>query len=452
MSKRARNLVFGALGLAVVIVTFAVVLPKIANYGDVWEIVKNLEAKWLLLLAGVVVLNIVTYAPPWMLALPGLPFRQALPFTQASTAFTYIAPGGGLVGMAGSFGLLRAWGFESGEVARAVAITGIWNQLSNLLLPVVAVTLLSIEGGQDALLTTAAVVGAVIFTVVVGALALILWTDGLAHSVGGLAERVVNRLLRIVRRGPVAGWPDGLVGFRQDTVGLIRRRWLLLTLAAVAGNLAVFLVLLVSLRAVGVSSDEVTWVEAFAGWSLGRALQLIPLTPGGVGPVELGLTGLLVGLGGSNVEVVAAVLVYRAFTVLPTLLLGLATLGARRWLRPDRDEEGLDDAKGKCPAGEGSEPQGRDVEALRGDFERLRDRGVATTLAPPDEQAGSADTGRAELFEAPERELTVPEPIPVPEPVSELTEREPVTQPATDAPVAEAEEPRSGWLGRLLGR
>ena len=110
MSKRARNLVFGALGLAVVVVTFAVVLPKIANYGDVWEIVKNLDAKWLLLLAGVVVLNIVTYAPPWMLALPGLPFRQALPFTQASTAFTYIAPGGGLVGMAGSFGLLREIG------------------------------------------------------------------------------------------------------------------------------------------------------------------------------------------------------------------------------------------------------------------------------------------------------------------------------------------------------
>ena len=214
MSKRARNLVFGALGLAVVIVTFAVVLPKIADYGEVWEIVKSLEAKWLLLLAGVVVLNIVTYAPPWMLALPGLPFRQALPFTQASTAFTYIAPGGGLVGMAGSFGLLRAWGFESGEVARAVAITGIWNQLSNLLLPVVAVTLLSIEGGQDALLTTAAVVGAVIFTVVVGALALILWTDGLAHSVGGArrtrrepapphrASRPGRRLARRARRLP----------------------------------------------------------------------------------------------------------------------------------------------------------------------------------------------------------------------------------------------------------
>ena len=361
-----RTLVFGAIGIGVVVVTFAVVLPRIADYGEVWEIVTSLDTKWLLLLFAAVLLNIVTFAPPWMIALPGLPFRQALPFTQASTAFTYIAPGGGIVGMAGSFGLLRAWGFESGEVARAVAITGIWNQLSNLLLPVVAVTLLSIEGGQDALLTTAAVVGAIVFTVAVGALALILWTDSLAQSVGALAERLVNRLLRVVRRGPVSRWPDGLVRFRQDTVGLIRRRWWLLTLAAIAGNLAVFLVLLVSLRAVGVSSSEITWIEAFAGWSLGRALQLIPLTPGGVGPVELGLTGLLVGLGGSNAEVVAAVLVYRAFTVLPTLLLGLATIGAWRWLRPDRGEEGVDDATRNPPAGEGAEPQGRDVEGAQG--------------------------------------------------------------------------------------
>lgn len=361
MSRRTRNLVFGAVGVAVVVVTFAVVLPRIADYGDVWAVVKTLDGAWLLALLGAVVLNLVTFAPPWMLALPGLRFRQALPFTQASTAFTYIAPGGGIVGMAGSFGLLRMWGFGSGDVARAVAITGIWNQLSNLLLPVVAVTLLSIEGGRDAVLTTAAVIGAVVFTVAVGALALVLWTDGLARAVGDLAERLTNRLLGVLRRGPVEGWPDAFVEFRRSTVGLIRRRWHLLTVAAIAGNLAVFLVLLVSLRAVGIDSSQVTWIEAFAAWSLARALQLIPLTPGGVGPVELGLTGVLVGLGGPNAAVVAAVLIYRAFTVLPTLLLGLATIAAWRWLGPDRAEEGVDAAVGNRPAGEGAEPQGRDV-------------------------------------------------------------------------------------------
>lgn len=346
MRRRRHQFVLGALGLAIVVVTFAVVLPKIANYGDVWAVVRELDRMWLLALAAAVVVNVVTYAPPWMLALPGLRFRQALPFTQASTALTYVAPGGGIVGMAGSYGLLRTWGFGSAEVARAVTLTGVWNQLANLLLPVIGVLLLSIEGGRDAVLTTAAVVGGSVFTVAAGILALVLWSNALALGIGELLERLVTRLLRVVGRGPAVGWPDRLVAFRSGTVDLIRRRWPALTLAAVIGNLAVFAVLLVSLRALGIGSSQLTWIEAFAGWSLARTLQLIPLTPGGVGPVELGLTGILVGFGGPNAGVVAAVLVYRAFTVLPTVLLGLATMAAWRWLGP---EEGVGGAVGKRP-------------------------------------------------------------------------------------------------------
>ena len=351
MRGRRRQILFGALGLAVVVVTFVVVLPKIANYGDVWRVVKTLDTAWLLALFAAVVVNIVTFAPPWMIALPGLRFRQALPFTQASTAFTYIAPGGGIVGMAGSYGLLRMWGFGSSEVARAVTLTGVWNQLANLLLPVVAVLLLTIEHQSDAFLTTVAVIGAVVFGVAVCLLALVLWSDGLARGIGEAVESVVNRLRRVVRKRPLLGWPDRLVAFRRSTVDLIRRRWAWLTLAALLGNITVFLVLLVSLRAVGIGAGEVTWVEAFAAWSLARALQLIPLTPGGVGPVELGMTGILVGFGGANVEVVAAVLLYRAFTIVPTLLLGLGTIAAWRWLGPGRDREGVDTAAGNPPGG-----------------------------------------------------------------------------------------------------
>ena len=82
--------------------------------------------------------------------------------------------------------------------------------------------------------------------------------------------------------------------------------------------------------------------------------------------------------------------------------------------------------------------------ALRGDFERLRDRGVATTLARRDEQHAQPTPDEPESFEEPE--LIEPEGEPEPD------SAEPVTQPVTDAPVAEAEEPRPGWLGRLLGR
>jgi putative heme transporter len=351
VTSRPRQLVLAVLGLAVVVVTFAVVLPKIADYRDVWAVVRDLDPEWLLVFAAAVVVNVVTYAPPWMLALPGIRFRQALPFTQASTALTYVAPGGGIVGMAGSYGLLRTWGFRPGDVARAVTLTGVWNQLANLLLPVVAVLLLSIEGEQDAVLTTAAVVGGIVFTIGVGVLTLVFWSGAFARAVGDLAETLATRVLRALRRGPVAGWPERLVAFRDGTVGLIRRRWPALTVAAVVGNLAVFAILLVALRAVDIGASQLTWIEAFAGWSLARALQLIPLTPGGIGPVELGLTGILVGFGGPNAGVVAAVLLYRAFTVLPTLVLGLATIASWRWLGPPQGGGGLEAETGKRPDG-----------------------------------------------------------------------------------------------------
>jgi uncharacterized protein (TIRG00374 family) len=331
------------------VLTFAVVLPRIASYSDVWAVVRQLDTTWLLALGAAVVVNVVTYAPPWMIALPGLRFRQALPFTQASTALTYVAPGGGIVGMAGSYGLLRMWGFGSSDVARAVTLTGIWNQLANLLLPVLAVLLLALDEESSALLTTVAVIGAAVFAVAIVLLALVFWSDALARGIGDFCERALNRVLRALRPAKVVtGWDERLVHFRRATVDLIRRRWAWLTLAAILGNVTVFVVLLVSLRAVGIGAGE---IEAFAGWSLARALQLIPLTPGGVGPVELGMTGILVGFGGANAEVVAAVLIYRVFTVVPTLLLGLATMAAWRWLGPERDEEGVGEPAGNQPGG-----------------------------------------------------------------------------------------------------
>ncbi len=65
-----RAALFGA-GILIVVATFAFFLPKIANYGDVWAVVKTLSWEWIAVLLGAVVLNIATFAPPWMVALPG---------------------------------------------------------------------------------------------------------------------------------------------------------------------------------------------------------------------------------------------------------------------------------------------------------------------------------------------------------------------------------------------
>ena len=319
---------------ALVVAIFVFVLPRIADYGAVLSAIGSLSWQQSLLLAGVTALNVVTYAPPLMAALPGISFLRALVVTQASTASTYIAPGGAAVGIAVSFGMLRAWGFGTSAVALAVTVTGVFNQLFLLACPAIALMLLTFVGGSNALLVTVAVIGGIVFAIAVGAFAAALASEQLARRVGDAAARITSKVLGLVRRGPVGWNGDSLVTFRREAIGLLRARWWLLALATIAGQGTVFLVLLATLRVVGISSSEVSAIEAFASWSIVRLLGSLPVTPGGIGIVELGLTGALVGFGGKSSEVVAAVLLYRALTMLPTLILG--GIAAFVWKRMGR--------------------------------------------------------------------------------------------------------------------
>jgi uncharacterized protein (TIRG00374 family) len=340
-----------AIGLAVVVIvgTFVFVLPQFANYSEVWRQVKTLSWEWIVVLLGAVALNLVTFAPPWMAALPGLRFGSAFTVTQASTASTYVAPGGPAVGIGISAAMLLGWGFHADEVALAVTLTGIWNQLAILGFPALALALLTLTGGDRTALQTIATIGLALFVVVAGGFALALSSAPMARRVGNTAARVVNWALGCIRRGPVAWTGESLARFRSRAIGLLRRRWHVLTLATLAGQLSVFLVLLACLRALGVGAAEVSVVEAFAGWSLARVLGSIPITPGGLGIVELGLTTVLVGFGGNRAGVVAAVLLYRFLTIVPTL--GVGAVAAATWRRHRRADPSLPDPASPAPPG-----------------------------------------------------------------------------------------------------
>lgn len=329
-----RTALGGGLGIAVLVATFVFVLPRIANYRDVWAVVKNLSWAQIGLLLGATAVNLATYAPPWQAALPGISFRRAFVLTQASTASTYVLPGGAAVGMGVSYGMLRGWGFTGRPVTLALAVTGIWNQFAMLAFPVVALALLTLSKEQNPLLQTVAFIGVAILVVSAAGFAVGLTSDRLAKWVGNTAARVTTRLLGLVRRQPVKWDGASFVSFRHEAVGLLKRRWHVITLATLAGQLTVFLVLLGCLRVFDVTTGEVSLVEAFAAWSLARLLGSIPITPGGLGIVEVGLTSALVGFGGKNAEVVAAVLVYRFLTIVPTLLLGLGAAATYRRHKP----------------------------------------------------------------------------------------------------------------------
>ncbi len=215
----------------------------------------------------------------------------------------------------------------------AVALTGTLNVLVELALPVVALGLLSLAHEHYPLLTTVATIGLVVFILVAAALGLGLARLQYARRAGDAAAGLANRALRILKRGPVTWSGDTVVRFRNDAIGVMGRRGLLLMGASIAGQLSVFGVLFASLRAVGVPASEVSLVEVFAAWSLVRLISAFPITPGDLGIIEVGLTGALVAFGGANAPVVAAVLVYRVLSTVPTLILG--AIAGLSWHRLD---------------------------------------------------------------------------------------------------------------------
>jgi uncharacterized protein (TIRG00374 family) len=329
-----RRYLLPALGIAVIVATFVWFLPKVADYRDVWDVLQELSWPWALALVGATLVNLATFAPPWQVALPGLRFVQAFEVTQASTAFSIVVPGGAAAGAGISWGMLRGWGFARGEITRAIALVSLWNQFLNLFYPVAALALLTALHEDTALLTTAAFVGVVILVVVLTAFVLGLVNNRLAHEVGDQAARVANWLGGKLRKDPVTWGGSSFERFRRSAIDLLKRRWHVLTLASLAGSLSVFVVLLVALRALGVPATEVTATEAFAAWALMRLLGSVPITPGGLGVIEVGLTTALVAFGGNNAGVVAAVLVYRFLTLVPTIVCGLIAAATWRRHRP----------------------------------------------------------------------------------------------------------------------
>jgi putative heme transporter len=329
-----RRLVGVAVSAAVVGLVFLFVLPRIANYRDVWGVVRGMSWWWVAGLVGATSMNVATFAPPWMAALPGLGYLHSLRVTLASTALSMVAPGGAAVGMATSFAMLRRWGLEGRSVGLAVAVTGIWNQLFILSCPALAIVLLLANGGSNKALELAALVAVCVLVVLVTGFALGLQSARLVLAAGDRVASLVSWCKRLLGGRPV-GWSGArLLAFRSELRLLLVGRWPGLTLGTLANQLSDFVLLVVALRATGTSRFEVDVVEVFAAWSLIRLLGSLPVTPSGIGVVELGLTGALVGFGATSAHAVAAVLVYRAVQIAPILLLGLLSAGTWRLGKP----------------------------------------------------------------------------------------------------------------------
>ena len=298
-----------------------------ADFGEVWSAIQSLTWLETISLLLVAAWNILTYQFIILAALPGLTLLRAFVVGQISTAVSNTLPAGSAIGVGVTYTMFSSFGFNAGSIAIASVVTGLWNTFVKLGLPVVALAILTIGGSSNPALQSAAVTGVAVLAGAVVLLTMILSSESVARIAGERLSAIASRLARPFKMGPFEGWADGLVDFRAQSIDLLRIRWLAITAATLTSQLSLFALLLMSLRHMGVSAEDVSGPEALAAFALVRLVTAVPITPGNIGIVEVGLAAALAVAGGEESLVVAAVLIYRALSYLLQVPLGLVAYG-----------------------------------------------------------------------------------------------------------------------------
>jgi uncharacterized protein (TIRG00374 family) len=334
-SGKAKRLLQAAISLAIGWALLFGVLPRLANLNEVWATVRSLTFVQTAVLIGFAVWNLFGYQLVMMAALPGLRLRQAFLTGQIAAAVTNTVPAGSVVGIGVTYAVLSSFGHQAASIAMASVLSGWWNTLVIFGLPSAAALILALRGGTHTLLLSAAAVGLALLAAAITVLVLASTNERFARAAGRGAARVASAVRRLFRKGPVTGWDEGFSGFQRASAVLIRRRWHLLTLATVISHLSIFWVLLACLRDLGVGAEVISWPEALGAFALVRLATAVPITPGGLGLVEVGLTAALLLIAGRAAAVessiMAAVLLFRALTYLFQVILGVASYLAWRW-------------------------------------------------------------------------------------------------------------------------
>ncbi|MGY1740833.1 MULTISPECIES: lysylphosphatidylglycerol synthase transmembrane domain-containing protein [unclassified Blastococcus] len=334
--KRVLGPLLSAALLAAVFVWF---LPQFTSLSEVWSSITAMTWLELTVLGAVAVWNLATYQFVMVTAMPGLRLREATVSTMTTTAVSNTVIGGAALSLGLTYAMNSSWGFSRSRTSVMLLVSGLWNNFAKLALPVLALALLALTSGNPTAGRLLAGLGGVAALVVaVALLGLLLRSREGAARIGVVAGRVASALRRPFGRPPVEGWDRATTKFRDRTVLLLRARWHWLTLATVVSHLSLFAVLLVALRAVGVTAEQVGAVEALAVFASARLLTAVPFTPGGLGVIELALITGLSAAGGQRAEVAAAVLIFRGLTYVLPILLGVLTYlfwrHDKSWRRP----------------------------------------------------------------------------------------------------------------------
>jgi uncharacterized membrane protein YbhN (UPF0104 family) len=325
-----RKVLGGIASLVLLVVILVEVVPKFASYSHAWDAMKHLNAWWWAAIIGVALVNQISGVWPYQAALPGLGTWDGFLVIETTGAISNTVPAGGAVAIGMTYRMFSSFGFSAVDISTAVIATGIWNFAAKLGLPVAAVALLALTAHPSATVVEAA--GAGIGAIVVAGLVLwLIFRFAGPQWLGRLADRPVNRVRRLFKKSPTDRIERSLSEFKSQTADTVRHRGWLLTWTTLTNQLVGFVVVLIVVRAVGISAGHVSYIAVFASFAIARLAGAIPITPGGLGTLDAAFISLMTTFGASSSRALAADLIWRLVVYFLPIIPGIVTYVI--WLR-----------------------------------------------------------------------------------------------------------------------
>jgi uncharacterized membrane protein YbhN (UPF0104 family) len=306
--------------LALAGVGLYVVWPGLLQVFSAAPRLRTIEWVWFPLMATAVA---ASYVCVWVLYRIVLHVRSWLLVATsqlASAAFGRFVPGGAASTGALMFQMLVEGGVHGARVGTGIMAVNIISGGTVLALPLFSLPVLLGTVYADDTLRSIGFVGLGILGVLVGFVLLMLLVDRPLHYIGSVYAYIGGRLFKR-RRPPEVDLSDVLLRERDLVRDVLGARWKAAVAAALGQRGFDFAALLLALYAVGADTHPLVVLLAY---SVAQILILLPITPGGLGIVEVSLVGLLGIAGVPAGQALLATLAYRLFTYWMPLPTGAA--------------------------------------------------------------------------------------------------------------------------------
>jgi uncharacterized membrane protein YbhN (UPF0104 family) len=330
-----RRLLKPVLVIAGLVVVFGWLLPRFIDYEQVWDALTQLDAWEVVVLVGLGLTRIPTEALMYRAFLPGLGlWRGSEAYLSSNFAGQLLPPPSASIVQ---YGYFRGGGRARDAAGLAALGSFLFPTIGRLLLPLVALVLLLLTGEMNGSILLAGALSLVVTAVAGTAGYLFLRRERSACWLGAKAQRPLSWILVKLKRDPIEDGAGKATELRTQALAVLRMGWALGSVGVAANLFLTYLILIASLRFVGVSSAELSAPDAFAAFAIAFfAGAVIPITGSGLGVVDTVLIAMLIELSGASDDaLVAASLLWRVFYSLLTLPLGAITLGRFRKANPD---------------------------------------------------------------------------------------------------------------------